>query len=111
MSKASSHHIEESLESGDIHEQHHAPLSFKPSFSEYTANPVLEKRVIRKIDLLVIPFICITYLITYIDKAMLGYSAVFGLKESLHLRGTEYSWLGMRSRCLNELPRLTRCIV
>ncbi|KAL2828005.1 major facilitator superfamily domain-containing protein [Aspergillus cavernicola] len=36
---------------------------------------------------------CITYLVTYIDKAMLGYAAVFGLKEDLDLKGEEYSWL------------------
>ena len=57
-------------------------------------DPALEKRVVRKIDMMIIPFICVTYLLTYIDKAMLGYSAVFGLRESLHLRGSEYSWLG-----------------
>lgn len=44
--------------------------------------------------MMVIPFICITYLVTYVDKAMLGYSAVFGLKDSLDLHGSEYSWLG-----------------
>ncbi|PYH79263.1 MFS general substrate transporter [Aspergillus uvarum CBS 121591] len=57
-------------------------------------DPETRKRVVRKIDCFVIPFICITYLITYIDKAMLGYAAVFGLKEDLHLKGEEYSWLG-----------------
>ncbi|GAA92871.1 MFS allantoate transporter [Aspergillus luchuensis IFO 4308] len=57
-------------------------------------DPILLRRVIRKVDWMVIPFICITYLITYIDKAMMGYAAVFGLKEDLHLKGTEYSWLG-----------------
>lgn len=105
MSKASSHHLE-FLETGDIHKLHHAQHSFKPTSVEYATHPALEKRVIRKTDLLVIPLICITYLITYIDKAMLGYSAVFGLKESLYLRGTEYSWLGMPSQCMNEFPSL-----
>ncbi|KAL3256992.1 hypothetical protein ABHI18_007154 [Aspergillus niger] len=57
-------------------------------------DPDLLRRVIRKLDGMVIPFICITYLITYIDKAMMGHAAVFGLKEDLHLKGTEYSWLG-----------------
>lgn len=53
-----------------------------------------ERRLVRKIDLRVIPFICITYLVTYIDKATLGYSAVFGLRDDLKLQGTQYSWLG-----------------
>lgn len=32
-----------------------------------------ERRLVRKIDAFIIPFICITYLITYIDKAALSY--------------------------------------
>jgi len=36
-------------------------------------DPHAEKRLVRKIDFYVIPLICITYLITYIDKATLSY--------------------------------------
>jgi hypothetical protein len=39
-------------------------------------DPHAEKRLVRKIDFCVIPFICITYLITYIDKATLSYGRV-----------------------------------
>lgn len=45
-------------------------------------DPHAEKRLVRKIDFYVIPFICITYLITYIDKATLSY----GRAESLNPR-------------------------
>jgi hypothetical protein len=37
-------------------------------------DPKIERRLVRKIDMFIIPFICITYLITYIDKATLSYS-------------------------------------
>ncbi|KAK6437707.1 hypothetical protein LTR95_006091 [Oleoguttula sp. CCFEE 5521] len=57
-------------------------------------DPAAERRLVRKIDMMVIPFICMTYLITYIDKATLGYAAVFHLSEDLHLHGKQYSWLG-----------------
>lgn len=53
-----------------------------------------ERKLVRKIDMMIIPFICITYLVTYIDKATLGYAAIFGLEKDLHLHGTQYSWLG-----------------
>ncbi|CAK7244603.1 MAG: hypothetical protein STHCBS139747_006147 [Sporothrix thermara] len=56
-------------------------------------DPAAERRVVRKIDMMVIPFICVTYLVTYIDKATLGYAAVFGLQTDLNLHGTQYSWL------------------
>ena len=57
-------------------------------------DPVAEKKLLRKIDWMVIPFICITYLVTYIDKATIGYAAVFGLQKDLGLVGDQYSWLG-----------------
>jgi len=57
-------------------------------------DPVEERRLVRKIDMMVIPFICVTYLVTYLDKAVLGYAAVFGLQTDLKLHGTQYSWLG-----------------
>ncbi|KAL1854509.1 hypothetical protein VTK73DRAFT_8731 [Phialemonium thermophilum] len=57
-------------------------------------DPEAEKKLLRKIDWMVIPFICVTYLVTYIDKATLGYAAVFGLQKDLHLHGDQYSWLG-----------------
>ncbi|KAJ5985946.1 hypothetical protein N7522_013142 [Penicillium canescens] len=90
MSKPSSVHIEAS--DGGINQREDAGIKEAQWSAEI--DPALQQKVIRKIDMLVIPFVCITYLITYIDKAMLGYSAVFGLKESLNLKGTEYSWLG-----------------
>jgi hypothetical protein len=47
-------------------------------FDDYgaLASPIDEKaerRLVRKLDMFIIPFICITYLITYIDKATLSY--------------------------------------
>ncbi|KAF1846060.1 MFS general substrate transporter [Cucurbitaria berberidis CBS 394.84] len=56
-------------------------------------DPVAENKLVRKIDMYIMPFLCITYLITYIDKATLGYAAVFDLPKDLHLHGTQYSWL------------------
>lgn len=102
-SKSTADHVE-SLEDQCVstHKQGHSTLN-------PVVEPGLEKRVIRKIDMMVIPFICVTYLITYVDKAMLGYSAVFGLKEGLHLHGTEYSWLGMST--LQPSPGLAKVLV
>jgi hypothetical protein len=74
-------------------------------------DPKAEARLVRKIDMHIIPFICITYLITYIDKATLSYgltpyfieevmqtntslAAIFGLSKDIGLHGTQYSWLG-----------------
>ncbi|KAJ5240861.1 MFS general substrate transporter [Penicillium citrinum] len=79
---------------GVISTQDYAQKPPDIEFSEIIAKSPLARRVVRRIDMMVIPFICITYLVTYVDKAMQGYSAVFGLKDSLDLHGSEYSWLG-----------------
>lgn len=96
MSKPTSNHPEspESLEYWGPADQNQESEYAKPDAPNYVIDSRLEKRVIRKIDFMIVPFLCITYLVTYIDKTMLGYAAVFGLKESLHLKGNEYSWLG-----------------
>ena len=53
-----------------------------------------EKKVLRKIDLRVLPFMLGAYFLQQCDKAALGNTAVFGLRDQTHLHGTQYSWLG-----------------
>jgi hypothetical protein len=47
-------------------------------------DPHAEKRLVRKIDFYVIPLICVTYLVTYIDKATLSYGSC-NLSTILHV--------------------------
>lgn len=54
-----------------------------------------EARALRwKLDLRLMPLLCLTYALQSIDKNTLSYAAVFGLREDLDLKGTEYSWTG-----------------
>ncbi|KAA8903622.1 hypothetical protein TRICI_005659 [Trichomonascus ciferrii] len=46
-----------------------------------------------KIDLCIIPILSVCYIFYYVDKTTLSYAAIFGIKEDLELKGTEYSWL------------------
>ena len=84
-------------------------------FDDYAAlaSPIdeLEKRrLVRKLDMFIIPFICITYLIAISIKPLsvmvclcpfllfqailTVLVAIFGLNKDTHLHGTQYSWLG-----------------
>ncbi|KAK7747233.1 hypothetical protein SLS53_001486 [Cytospora paraplurivora] len=56
------------------------------------ADPVLSKEVLRKVDLYILPFLCVTYALQFIDKSSLSYSSVYGLIKDNHLVGQEYSW-------------------
>ncbi|RJE23436.1 Allantoate [Aspergillus sclerotialis] len=55
--------------------------------------PGEEKKLVRKIDLIILPFLSVCYAFYYIDKTTLSYAAIFGIKEDLKLSGTQYSWL------------------
>jgi hypothetical protein len=51
-------------------------------------------RVLRKIDLTILPILLTVYCLQYLDKATLSYASVFGLLKDTHLHGEDYSWLG-----------------
>ncbi|KAF4122828.1 Major Facilitator Superfamily [Geosmithia morbida] len=54
--------------------------------------PEEEKAVLRKIDLVVLPFMCFVFMLQYLDKQSLSYAGVFGLIEDLNLTSSQYSW-------------------
>ncbi|KAK5111340.1 hypothetical protein LTR62_005180 [Meristemomyces frigidus] len=51
------------------------------------------KKVLRKIDLRLVPLRFVIYLIQYLDKNGINYASVYGLQKGTHLRGQQYSWL------------------
>lgn len=52
-----------------------------------------EKAVLRKIDRVVLPLMCLVYFFQYLDKQAVGYAAVFNLADDLHMNSNEYSWV------------------
>lgn len=52
-----------------------------------------EKALVRKLDRIILPIMCLVYFCQYLDKQTLSYAAVFGLKTDLKLTGNQYSWL------------------
>ncbi|KAL9092354.1 MAG: hypothetical protein Q9159_000862 [Coniocarpon cinnabarinum] len=52
-----------------------------------------EARLVRKIDFMILPYLAVCYAFFYIDKTTLSYAAIFGIRDDLHLHGTQYNWL------------------
>ncbi|KAK6068209.1 major facilitator superfamily transporter [Seiridium cupressi] len=50
------------------------------------------RRVKRKIDMRLLPILCLTFGLQYLDKVTVSYAAVYGMRQDLHLVGSEYSW-------------------
>ncbi|KAK7417227.1 hypothetical protein QQZ08_011706 [Neonectria magnoliae] len=51
-----------------------------------------EKAVLRKIDMVILPFMCFTFFLQYLDKQSLSYAAVFNLMDDLNMISSQYSW-------------------
>ncbi|KAJ1044540.1 hypothetical protein NDA10_006628 [Ustilago hordei] len=47
-------------------------------------------RVLRKIDLYLMPLMCLAVLLQFLDKTSLNYASLLGLKKDTHLHGQQY---------------------
>ncbi|KAH8884898.1 MFS transporter [Thozetella sp. PMI_491] len=56
-------------------------------------DPEEAKRVLRKIDLRVLPLLMVTYMLQYLDKSSINFASVYGLQKGTGLVGQQYSWL------------------
>ncbi|KAH8892122.1 MFS transporter [Thozetella sp. PMI_491] len=52
------------------------------------------KRLLRKIDWNMMPLMCILYMLQYLDKVLLSYSAVMGILKDTGMNTAQYSWAG-----------------
>ncbi|KAL7942779.1 major facilitator superfamily domain-containing protein [Trichoderma barbatum] len=60
---------------------------------ETGADAALARRVVKKIDRVIIPLLFVTYMFNFMDKVILSSAAVFGLRDDTHLVGQQYSWV------------------
>ncbi|KAI0204070.1 allantoate permease [Astrocystis sublimbata] len=51
------------------------------------------KKVVRKIDLHVVPILFVLYFLQYLDKNSINFANAYGLQEGTNLHGQDYSWL------------------
>lgn len=68
------------------------------NITHHDLNALLEdsegvKKLVRKVDWLLMPLLCGTFLLQYIDKQSISYAAVFDLFETTSTYQAEDSWL------------------
>ncbi|CAF9904635.1 MAG: hypothetical protein GOMPHAMPRED_002902 [Gomphillus americanus] len=56
-------------------------------------NAETNRRLLRKIDLHIMPLMCIIYGLNFLDKTTLSYASIMGLQTDLNLVGSDYQWL------------------
>ncbi|KAM0194168.1 hypothetical protein ACHAPA_005151 [Fusarium lateritium] len=57
-------------------------------------SPADDARILRRIDLALLPLMLSVYFLQALDKATLSYASIFGLIDDTNLEGDQYSWLG-----------------
>ncbi|KAH8653175.1 membrane transporter [Tricladium varicosporioides] len=60
--------------------------------SDEVSDKALERRVLLKTDIVVLPMMCFVFFFQYLDKQSLSYASVYGLITDLKLVGNQYSW-------------------
>lgn len=51
------------------------------------------KKLLRRVDLRLMPLLVACYTLQYIDKVALSYANIMGLEKDTNLRGNEFTWL------------------
>jgi hypothetical protein len=54
-------------------------------------DPEVEKRLVRKLDLNIVPLIMVMQMISFLDRSNIGNAKVNGLVKDLHLTGTDFN--------------------
>ncbi|EUC42069.1 hypothetical protein COCMIDRAFT_104518 [Bipolaris oryzae ATCC 44560] len=57
------------------------------SSEEIQIDPIAEKKLIRKLDLILSPMMVIVFLVAYLDRSNVGNAAIAGMNEDLNLTG------------------------
>ena len=53
-----------------------------------------ERRVIRKLDARLLPFVFVLYSLSVLDRSNLGNAKLAGMSKDINLKGNHYNWLG-----------------
>ncbi|TID25846.1 MFS general substrate transporter [Venturia nashicola] len=87
------------ISEGQVHELDEAEFFLRENnfthgyLQEVLQDEAANKKLVRRVNLILMPLLCGTYLLQYIDKQALSYSAVFDLFTSTGTTSDEYSWL------------------
>ncbi|KAG0677775.1 hypothetical protein C6P40_000683 [Pichia californica] len=83
------HHVfsQEELKNAD------EALEYALETEGFVLDPVKEKKVLRKIDYMILPMMCMLMTCQLMDKATNSYASIVGLRTDLKMTSQEYSWV------------------
>ena len=84
----------ESVEEGEIRPTKgvDAALEFAQQGISIEITDEVDKRVRRKIDRNILPWMCCLYMLQYLDKTTLSYASSMGINKDLGMSTGQYAW-------------------
>lgn len=69
-----------------------AALATAPGVTMASFAHLDEKKILRKMDLRLIPMLALLYLLSFLDRGNIGNAKIEGLTEDLGMSGPQYNW-------------------
>lgn len=86
-------------------EYDHLEKTERGSLEEVEADPVEAKRIIRKIDLHLLPLLILLYTLTFLDRVNIGNARLWNLEKDLGMTGNQYNLIVMSKCPIGDLSR------
>ncbi|TVY16389.1 putative transporter protein [Lachnellula arida] len=74
-----------------VHSTTSEAVSGVPNVSSIPFDEAATKRLLRKLDLRLIPFLALIYLLCFLDRTNVGNARLFSLEKDLHMKGLDYN--------------------
>lgn len=87
------HHVSENIENLESLAERGHTVTDEHGNVLVQFDPEAEKRLVRKIDLYVVPTVAMIYLWCFIDRANIGNAKIAGMEKDLGLKGFQYNIL------------------
>lgn len=72
-----------------------AALEYLRHEATTTLTTIDEKRLVRKIDYMIVPLLWLCYNLQYLDKTLVNYAKVMGLEDDTKITGNQFSYLAL----------------
>lgn len=95
VEKDHGHHLLEAIPEGQISSINKTGLELYEKAQDVSEEEDYEmyKKIVRKLDFRIVPLLCFTYMLQFLDKLSLNYASAYTLIEDLGLEGQRYSWV------------------
>ncbi|KAE9966081.1 hypothetical protein EG327_000233 [Venturia inaequalis] len=87
------------MEKGCDAKLHEIPVSASDLDGEVAFDEKATKRLLRKIDIVLLPLLSLLYLLSFLDRANIGNARLAGLEKDLHLKGLIITTWYKREEC------------